>query len=49
MTMLARLEDRAGAMSVYTKFATRLRKEFELEPSSETVKLVESIQRGAAV
>jgi DNA-binding SARP family transcriptional activator len=46
ITMLARLEDRAGAMDVYSRFAQRLWKEFETRPSAVTQQLVAAIQRG---
>jgi hypothetical protein len=44
MTMLDRLGDRAGALRVYTEFARRLKKEFEAEPSRETVALAASLR-----
>lgn len=49
VTMLARLEDRAGAVAVYTRFAARLWKEFETKPSPETLRLIEAVQRGDAI
>ena len=49
VTMLAKLEDRAGAMAVYTRFAARLWKEFETKPSGETLRLMEAVQRGDAI
>jgi DNA-binding SARP family transcriptional activator len=44
MTMLDKLDDRAGAMDVYTKFAARMRREFSLEPSPETIRLADRIR-----
>ena len=46
MTKLYELHDRAGAMEVYSRFAARLRKEYNVEPSAETVRLAESIRSG---
>jgi DNA-binding SARP family transcriptional activator len=49
LTMLARLGDRAGAIDIYNKFADRLWKDYETRPSTETVRLVESIQANGVV
>ena len=46
ITKLYELHDRAGAIEVYSRFATRLRKEYNVEPSAETVRLVERIRSG---
>jgi DNA-binding SARP family transcriptional activator len=46
MTKLYELHDRAGAMEVYSRFAARLRKEYDVEPSAETARLAERIRRG---
>ena len=46
MTKLYELHDRAGAIEVYSRFATRLRKEFNVEPSAETARLAERIRNG---
>jgi len=46
MTKLYELHDRAGAIDVYTRFATRLRKELNVEPSVETTRLAERIRSG---
>ena len=46
MTKLYELDDRAGAVEVYSRFAARLRKEYDIEPSAETVRLVERIRTG---
>lgn len=44
MTMLDRLDDRAGAIDVYAKFTKRLKKELDIEPSAETVRLADRIR-----
>jgi len=44
MTLLDRLGDRAGAIKVYDEFASRLRADLEVEPSSETTALANSIR-----
>lgn len=44
LSMLDRLGDRAGALRVYDEFARRLHKEFEAEPSAETLALVVRIR-----
>jgi DNA-binding SARP family transcriptional activator len=44
LSMLDRLGDRAGALRVYDEFARRLHKEFEAEPSAETLALVARIR-----
>jgi serine/threonine-protein kinase len=46
MTKLYDLHDRAGAIEVYSRFAARLRKEYNVEPSAETARLADSIRRG---
>ncbi len=44
--MLARLGDRAGALRLYADFAKRVRETLDVEPSPETVALIESLRRG---
>jgi serine/threonine-protein kinase len=44
LTLLQRLGDRAGAARAYEAFASRLAAEYELEPSPETSRLIESIR-----
>jgi serine/threonine-protein kinase len=44
LLMLSRLGDRAGAVDLYTRFSARLWKELEIQPSSETRRLIESIR-----
>lgn len=44
MTMLDKLDDRAGAMDVYSRFVARLRKEYDIEPSPETVRVADGIR-----
>jgi serine/threonine-protein kinase len=44
MSMLARIGDHAGALSLYDEFAMRMRKELDAAPSPETVALVESLR-----
>jgi len=46
MSKLYDLHDRAGAIEVYSRFAARLRKEYNVEPSAETVRLAERIRKG---
>jgi DNA-binding SARP family transcriptional activator len=46
MTKLYELHDRAGAIEVYSRFAARLRKEYDIEPSAETARLAERIRGG---
>jgi DNA-binding SARP family transcriptional activator len=46
MTKLYELHDRAGAIEVYSRFTARLRKEYDVEPSSETARLAERIRSG---
>jgi serine/threonine-protein kinase len=48
LTMLARIGDHAGALRLYDEFATRMRKEFDAEPSPETVALVRSLRPTSA-
>jgi DNA-binding SARP family transcriptional activator len=49
MTKLYELHDRAGAIEVYSRFAARLRKEYDVEPSAETARLADNIRRGESV
>ena len=44
--MLARLGDRAGALRLYGDFVKRVRETLDVEPSAETVALIESLRRG---
>ena len=44
VTMLDRLGDRAGAVKLYEDFAARLRADLDIEPSPETVSLVNTIR-----
>ena len=44
MVLLNRLGDRAGAIKLYDEFATRLRADLEVDPSSETTALATSIR-----
>ena len=44
--MLARLGDRAGALRLYGDFVKRLRDTLDVDPSAETVALIESLRRG---
>lgn len=46
MTKLYELHDRAGAIEVYSRFAARLQKEYNVEPSVETARLAERIRSG---
>jgi serine/threonine-protein kinase len=46
ITKLYELHDRAGAIEVYSRFAARLRKDYDIEPSAETARLVERIKSG---
>lgn len=46
LKMLDRVGDRAGALSLYDEFVKRLRKELELDPSAETVKMAEDLRAG---
>ena len=46
LIMLDRLGDRAGAIMLYTEFATRLRRELDVTPSRETETLVEALRAG---
>jgi DNA-binding SARP family transcriptional activator len=48
LTLLQSLGDHAGAARAYEAFASRLAAEFELEPSPETERLMDSIQIGRA-
>lgn len=47
MSMLANLGDRAGAIDVFTRFASGLWRELEIRPSRETMQLAEAIRSGA--
>ncbi|HVT40625.1 MAG TPA: BTAD domain-containing putative transcriptional regulator [Gemmatimonadaceae bacterium] len=42
--MLDRLGDRAGALRLFDEFARRLRAEFEVAPSAETIALINSLR-----
>jgi DNA-binding SARP family transcriptional activator len=44
LKMLDRLGDRAGAMDVYRGFERRLRRDLDVDPSPETVQLIQEIQ-----
>ena len=44
MGLLDRLGDRAGAMKMFDEFANRLRADLDVEPSSETVALANTIR-----
>ena len=44
LMMLDRAGDRAGAMRVYEEFATRLRQDYGVEPSPETLALVRKMR-----
>jgi len=44
MSLLDRLGDRAGAIKMYGEFATRLRADLDVEPSTETTTLVNTIR-----
>lgn len=44
MTILDTIGDRTGAIRTYEEFAERIAGEYELEPSSETTALIESIR-----
>jgi DNA-binding SARP family transcriptional activator len=44
VTMLDRLGDRAGAVKLYEDFVARLRADLDVEPSAETVTLVNAIR-----
>jgi DNA-binding SARP family transcriptional activator/TolB-like protein len=46
MALLDRMGDRAAALSEYERFAERLSSDLEVEPSSETVQLAESLRAG---
>lgn len=48
ISLLHRHGDRAGALETYSSFAQRLWRDFETRPSQETLRLIESIQSGAA-
>lgn len=47
LTFLDRNADRAGAISAFTEFAERMRRELDALPSPETLALVESIRQRA--
>jgi serine/threonine-protein kinase len=44
LLMLDRLGDRAGALGLFERFAQRLRRELDAEPSAETAALVETMR-----
>jgi len=44
LVMLDRLGDRAGALHLFEVFARRLRRDFEAEPSAETIALVTTLR-----
>ncbi len=44
MGLLDRLGDRAGAIKIFDEFATRLRADLDVEPSTETAALAQSIR-----
>jgi DNA-binding SARP family transcriptional activator len=44
--MLDRLGDRAGALSLFDEFAKRLRKELDVDPSVETLKMADDLRSG---
>lgn len=46
LKMLDRLGDRAGALSLYDEFVKRLRKELDVDPSAETMKIAEDLRAG---
>ena len=48
LVLLATIGDRAGAMRLYDEFARRLRTELEVDPSAETVTLVNALRSGQA-
>jgi DNA-binding SARP family transcriptional activator len=45
MTLLGRLGDRAGAIRAYDEVTTRLRREYEVTPSTETRQLAETVRQ----
>ena len=49
LKMLDRLGDRAGALSLYDEFVKRLRKELDVDPSPETMKMAEDLRAGRAL
>lgn len=48
MTLLARGGNRAAAIATYDELADRLRKEFDLEPSPQTVELADTLREEGA-
>ena len=44
--MLAAIGDRAGAARPYDEFARRLRTELDVDPSDETVALIQALRAG---
>jgi serine/threonine-protein kinase len=46
LKMLDRLGDRAGALSLFDEFARRLRKELDVDPSVETLKMADDLRSG---
>jgi DNA-binding SARP family transcriptional activator len=49
LQMLARVGDRAGAIGLYDDFARGLRSDLGIDPSAETIRLVEEIRGGGAI
>jgi serine/threonine-protein kinase len=49
LMLLSQLNDRAGAVEVYTRFAARLWNEYQTKPSLETQQLMDKIQRNERV
>ncbi len=48
VALLGRMGDRAGAVHAYEEFAARLRREYEVEPSAETHRLLTAVREGRA-
>ncbi|HEY7635921.1 MAG TPA: BTAD domain-containing putative transcriptional regulator [Gemmatimonadales bacterium] len=46
IALLGRMGDRAGAVHAYDEFAARLRREYEVEPSTETQRLLSAVREG---
>ncbi len=46
IALLGRMGDRAGAVHAYEEFAARLRREYEVEPSAETERLLSAVREG---
>lgn len=49
LKMLDRLGDRVGALSLYDEFVKRLRKELDVDPSGETIRMAEDLRAGRAL